>query len=278
MLYSLLCGSCALAGLITTTQELVNMSHSPYEEDLVRLIQTLSPAKQRQLADITKALAEPIEADINWTAGLVTPEFADEFASRLQLHHATHSKELQRTAIEDAFRASSMAAGRTVSPPMSATARFIDEVIDGEGVALKGTAARDIKADRVHISKLCEAAWIQDVRGAASREEAAKNQIRMYLELVDRIYQLRVMPSALQWIYELVEIPVTLFEPILHLDRNLFAPDGPRIEVNDGLGLCMMLILDRSDSKITISKIPMTRCIVHGRWSLAKREMPIQSD
>jgi hypothetical protein len=254
------------------------MSHSPYEEDLATLIQTLSPAKQRQLTDITKALAQPIEADINWTAGLVTPEFADEFASRLQLHHATHSKELQRTAIEDAFREASIAAGRTVSPPMSATARFIDEVIDGEGVALKGTAARDIKADRVHISKLCEAAWIQDVRGAAAREEAAKNQIRMYLELVDRIYQLRVMPNALQWVYELVEIPVALFEPILHLDRNLFAPDGPRIEVNDRLGLCMMFILDRSDSKITISKIPIMRCVVHGRWSLAKRAMPIQSD
>jgi hypothetical protein len=120
------------------------MNHSSYEEDLAKLIQTLSPAKQRQLAGITRALAEPVEADINWTASLVTPEFADEFTSRLQLHHATHSKELQRTAIEDTFRAASLAAGRTVSPPMSATTRFIDEIIDGEGVALKGSAARDI--------------------------------------------------------------------------------------------------------------------------------------
>lgn len=123
---------------------------------------------------------------------------------------------------------------------MSATNRFIDEIIDGEGVALKGSAAKDIakdiKEDRVHISKLCEAAWIQDVRGSIQRAEAAKNQIRMYLDVVDRIYQLRVIPNAQQWIYQLVEIPVSLFEPILHLDRNLFASDGPRIESRTLMG------------------------------------------
>jgi hypothetical protein len=259
-------------------QEMMRMNISAFEESLVNLIQTLSPAKQRQLMGITQALAEPIEADINWSAALVTTEFADEFASRLQLHHATHSKELQRTAIEDAFRAASLAAGRSVSPPMSATERFIDEIIDGEGVALKGSAARDIREDRVHISKLCEAAWIQDVRGSAQRAEAAKKQIGMYLEIVDRIYQLRVIPNTRQWIYQLVEIPVSLFEPILHLDKNLFAPDGPRIEVTDSHGPCMAFILDRSDSKITIGKIPIERCITHGRWTLAKREIPVKVD
>lgn len=81
-------------------QETTNMNNSAFEESLVSLIQMLSPAKQRQLMEITQALAEPIQADINWAAGLVTAEFADEFASRLQLHHATHSKELQRIAIE----------------------------------------------------------------------------------------------------------------------------------------------------------------------------------
>lgn len=254
------------------------MSSSTFEDNLMNLIQTLSPAKQRQLMEITQALAEPIKADINWAAGLVTPEFADEFASRLQLHHATHSKELQRIAIEDAFRAASLAAGRSVSPPMSATKRFIDEIIDGQGVALKGSAARDIKEERVHISKLCEAAWIQDVRGSVQRADAAKNQIKMYLSEVDRIYQLRVIPNPQQWIYQLVEIPISLFEPILHLDKNLFAPDGPRIEVTDSRGLCMAFILDRSDSKITIGRIPIERCVIHGRWSLVKREAPVKID
>lgn len=254
------------------------MNDSDFEEILINQIQMLSPAKQRQLMEITQALAEPIRADINWAAGLVTEEFADEFTSRLQLHHATHSKELQRTAIEDAFRAASLAAGRSVSPPMSATERFIDEIINGEGVALKGSAAKDIKEDRVHISKLCEAAWIQDVRGSVQRAEAAKNQIKMYLDAVDKIYQLRVIPNTRQWIYQLVEIPVSLFEPILQLDKNLFAPDGPRIEVTDSQGLCMVFILDRSDSKITIGRIPIERCIVHGRWTLVKREPPVKSD
>jgi hypothetical protein len=253
------------------------LKKSIYEDELAKLIPTLSPAKQKQLTGITRALAEPIEADINWEAGLITQEFADEFASRLQLHHATHSKELQRIAIEDTFRAASLAAGRTVSPPMSATARFIDEIINKEGVALKGSAAKNMREDQVHISKLCEAAWIQDVRGSAQRAEAAKNQIKGYLAVVDRIYQLRVMPNINKWTYQLVEIPVSLFKPILSLDKNLFAPDGPRIEVADESGPCMTFILDRSDSKITVAKIPITRCVVHGRWNLPRQETSVQS-
>jgi hypothetical protein len=116
------------------------------------------------------------------------------------------------------------------------------------------------------------------VRGSVQRAEAAKNQIKRYLSVVDRIYQLRVIPDTQKWIYQLVEIPVSLFDPILHLDKNLFAPDGPRIEVTDSRGLCMVFILDRSDSKITIGRIPIERCIVHGRWSLAKREIPVELD
>ena len=151
-------------------------------------------------------------------------------------------------------------------------------IIDGQGVALKGSAARDIKEDRVQ-SKLCEAAWIQDVRGSVQRAEAAKNQIRMYLGEVDRIYQLRVIPKdSSNWIYQLVEIPSCSSLQLIFTDKNLFAPDGPRIEVTDSHGLCMGFILDRSDSKITIGRIPIERCVIHGRWSLVKREAPVKID
>jgi len=116
------------------------------------------------------------------------------------------------------------------------------------------------------------------VRGSILRTEAAKNQIRIYLKVVDRIYQFRVIPNTRQWIYQLVEIPISLFEPILHRDRNLFAPDGSRIEVTDSCGPCRVFILDRGDSKITIGRIPIERCIIHGRWSLAKRAIPVKID
>jgi hypothetical protein len=241
-------------------------------DQLQEAIRGLNAASVRQLAQIAGALAAPIEGTVNEDAGLISPPFRQEFEARLKVHHATHSKQLDRISLEDAFRAASRAAGREVRGTSSATGPFIDEVVDGEGVALKSTAARDVRASKVHISKLGEASWIQDVRGAQAREAAAKDQIRRFLAQAKRIYQLRVLPDSTDWKYQFVEVPTGLFEPILDLERQLFAPDGPRIPVVDAVGQCLTLVLDRSDAKITITNIPITRCIVHATWSIPKKD------
>jgi hypothetical protein len=232
----------------------------------------LDDASLRQLTQIAKALAATLDGAVNEAAGLVTPPFRREFEARLKAHHATHSKQLDRTGLEDAFRAASRAAGRTVRGTSSATEPFIDEVVDGEGVALKSHAAKDVRATKAHISKLGEASWIQDVRGAQAREAAAKDQIRRFLGQATRIYQLRVLPDRASWKYQLIEVPTHLFAPILELDRQLFAPDGPRINVVDESGSCLTLVLDRSDAKITIANIPIQRCVIHAEWNIPKKE------
>lgn len=238
---------------------------------LIPLLEVLDDASVSQLVQIAGALANAIEATVNPDAGLMVPEFQAEFEARLKVHHATHSKQLDRISMEDAFKAASRRAGRRVGRSAGATAPFIDLVVDGEGVALKSTAAKDVRAGHLHISKLCEAAWIQDVRGAQPREKHCKDQIRKFLAQAHRIFQLRVLPDRAYWRYQLVEVPVALFQPILDLDRGLFAPDGPRIPVSDSSGACLTLVLDRSDAKITIARIPISRCIVHAEWTLPKK-------
>ncbi|MDN5767193.1 MAG: hypothetical protein L0H96_09390 [Humibacillus sp.] len=239
---------------------------------ILQLVDTLDAPSVSQLLQIAGALGATIEGQVKEDAVLMEPAFRGEFEARLKVHHATHSKQLDRISFEDAFRAASRRAGRTVVGSAHATAPFIDEVVDGEGVALKTTAARDVRAGTAHISKLCEASWIQDVRGAQAREGKAKEQIRRFLAQADRIYQLRVLPDRVNWKYQLIEIPVELFHPILDLDRNFFAPDGPRIPISDAVGPCMTFVLDRSDAKITIAKIPVSRCIVHAEWTLPKKD------
>jgi hypothetical protein len=239
---------------------------------LEQAVAGLDDASVDQMIQIAGALAAPIERKSNPDAGLVTPAFQAEFEARLKVHHATHSKPLDRTSLEDAFRAASRRAGRTVRGTSGATEPFIDEVIDGEGVALKSTAAKDVRATRAHISKLCEAAWIQDVRGSGPRAAATKTQIANFLAEAKRIYQLRVLPDTTNWLYQLIEIPTHLFEPILSLDKSLFAPDGPRIPVTDQTGHCLTLVLDRSDAKITIANIPISRCIIHAEWTIPKKD------
>jgi hypothetical protein len=234
-------------------------------------VNQLQDVQAHKLLQFAEAFLVPIESWVNPQSRLVTPPFAAEFETRLQLHHATHSKHLGRVGLEDAVRAASIAAGRTVNGPMSATHRFIDEVIDGERIAIKSTAAQDLKEDFVHLSKVSEASWIQDMRGPQARAERTKTWIRLYMSEVDRLIQLRTFPDDEQWRYQLVEMPVSLLKPILEVDRSFFAADGPSVPVTDQFGSCMTFKIDRSDSKITFRKIPITRCIVHARWTLPKK-------
>jgi hypothetical protein len=227
----------------------------------------------RHLLQVASALAQPLDGGVNAEQGLMRPSFRRVFESRIKIHHATHSKALDRVAFEDTFRAAAIADGRSVRGSGSATEPFIDEVIDGEGVALKSTAAKDVRSSFVHISKLSEAAWIQDVRNAAAREQRTKGLVRDFLDRAQRVYQLRVLPDLQRWQYQIVEIPTPLFRPILDLERTNFAADGPRIDVMDDGGLCLRLVLDRSDAKITITRIPIERCVVHAEWSLPKAHL-----
>ncbi|BFU47651.1 hypothetical protein [Krasilnikovia sp. MM14-A1004] len=238
---------------------------------LIEIINELHDLQASKLLQFAEALAVPIERWVNPASDVATEPFAEEFEARLKLHHATHSKQLDRVGLEDAIRASSAAAGRTVHGPMGATRRFIDEVIDGQRIAIKSTAAQNVHEQFLHISKVSEAAWIQDVRGAQAREEKTKAQIAEYIAEVDRLWQMRILPDRLRWRYQFVEIPMALLGPVARLDRALFAPDGPTIIVRDGVGPCLTLKLDRSDAKITFARIPIDRCIVHATWTLDKK-------
>lgn len=238
-----------------------------------RLVGLLTPMNEAQLARIlsyAQGQVSPVFAEVDPDSALVTRAFADEFESRLRAHHALQSKPLGRVPFEDAFRAACEAAGRQLGPKLGATASYIDLSVDGQNFALKTTAAKDVRADYAHISKLCEASWIQDVRGAADRQFKTKALFESYLGVTDRIVQLRVLPDPDAWVYQLLEIPMHLFEPILKLGRDSFVADGPSIPVRDQDGECLTLKLDRSDAKITIARIPVQRCLVHATWRLPK--------
>jgi hypothetical protein len=81
------------------------------------------------------------------------------------------------------------------------------------------------------------------------------------------ILQLRYF--QLQSLYELVEIPVTLFSQVLKVGKTHFSADGPTINIPIGKTPCdFTLKLDRSDAKITIANISKAQCVVHGTWRL----------
>jgi hypothetical protein len=69
--------------------------------------------------------------------------------------------------------------------------------------------------------------------------------------------------------YELVEVPVSLFSQVLEVSRKHFSADGPMINIPVGKDPPdFTLKLDRSDAKITIANINKGLCLVHGTWQL----------
>ena len=87
-------------------------------------------------------------------------------------------------------------------------------------LSLKASSAKSMSKNSVHISKLTEAAWIQDARKQSDRRDKLIELFRDYRAITDAIIMLRRFTNAAGVIYELIEIPTSLFEPIDRLDTK----------------------------------------------------------
>lgn len=144
---------------------------------------------------------------------------------------------LAQTAFETVFRSACEYVRWPTDPPGSLTRRFVDATVEAGGIArklsLKSTAARKLSETSVHISKLTEAAWIQDVRTPGTRRDAMLTLFREYREAVDAILMLRAFRQGADVPprrYQLVEIPVRVFDSIQEVSLRDFERDAPVIE------------------------------------------------
>lgn len=224
------------------------------------------PTEQRYLSELLTAMRGPCTATFPSASPLITGTFAREFQATLLINHYFLGAPLSTASFDAAFIRAARAAGFTVSPAPDGF-RFWDVDVDGRKISLKSTAAAGLRVGTLHISKLCEAAWIQDVRGAAQREEATKQLFEEYTSAVDSIIQLRLFKRRA--FYELVEMPTTLLQQVADVPRASFAPDGPSIGIPVGKAPPdFTLKLDRSDAKITLANINKAVCAVLATWQL----------
>lgn len=198
------------------------------------------------------------------------------FGLSISAHHGATNQPLRLFAFESAFRNSCEAAGWTVDQPGSATRRFIDVTVLANSserkLSLKSTAGQRLSSSSVHISKLTEAAWIQDVRGARARRQRTLKLFREYQKAVDSIIMLRAFRNraeVLPWKYQLLEIPTAVFGSLEQAPLSAFAPDGPTIDcLYEDEPVAARVSLDRSDAKITVKQIKLSVCILHAEWHL----------
>ncbi len=245
-------------------------------EDLKARIDRLSPMAVKFAFRLVDSLAAaPVARVAEGTWLTCEPEWLEYFGLEISAHHAVTAEPLGSLGFESAFRNACAAAGWSADAAPSATRRFVDVALrTGDTLrrlSLKSTAARRLSERTVHISKLTEAAWIQDVRSTRSRRTRTLELFREYREAVDAILMLRAFrePTKLPTRYQLVEIPSRLFASLEQLPESAFAADGPVLDcAYGGCASAAQVAIDRSDAKITIRKILLAVCTVHAEWRL----------
>lgn len=227
---------------------------------------SVTAAEERRLREFVSALRTQCTVNMHPKSPWNSEGFESEFRSKLLTHHCFMGSPLFQESFDSAFAAACSHAGHLIEPAPDGQ-RFWDIMVDGRRISLKSSKARSLRDETLHISKLTEAAWIQDCRTPTKRRERTHDLFREYCDEVDAIVQLRYFRDLR--LYELVEIPVPLFLQVLDIGRAHFAADGPTINIPIGkIPPDFTLKLDRSDAKITIANINKELCLVHGTWQL----------
>ena len=204
------------------------------------------------------------------------PGWIEYFGLALSVHHAATTVPLGLTSFETVFRNACQYVHWTVTAPASATQRFVDLSVSiaptsTRHFSLKSTAAKNLSATTVHISKLTEAAWIQDARTPTARRRATLELFAAYQKAVTAILMLRAFreaPDRVPNLYQLLEVPVSLFDSIQQARLSAFQRDAPVIPCREPGGrIAAHVALDRSDAKITVRSIVLDACIVHAEWT-----------
>ena len=243
-------------------------------------IDGLSPMGVRFVARMVDSLAEPPRVqfpapDPTWITA--EPDWIEYFGLMISAHHGITAEALGLTSFETAFRSACEAVDWALGPPGSATQRFVDlavEAADGRErrLSLKSTAAQRLSETTAHISKLTEAAWIQDVRSARTRRQHTLELFEEYRAAVDAIIMLRAFQvdrTAMPHRYQLIEIPTAIFESLADAPQAAFHADGPTIDCAYlGNPTAARVSLDRSDAKITVKQIQLSACDIHAEWAL----------
>jgi len=245
-------------------------------DELIRVSRSLPPGRVKMLTEIGESLSLDVEQTFNKGSDLVTEDFAEAFAGRLLIHHALTASVMKKKRFEYALLQTAHAVDYEAVLTRSSTNPGEDIRINGTTYSLKTEAAKNIRPDKITISKFQEARWIRECHTPAEFAKGTRQHVGRHLDQYERILMLRVFelgedPKFGRRIrYDLVEIPLSVLRRVLDLPDEAFDEEtnagssGANIKEN-GRRL-FRLTLDGSVEKVTIRSLLVDACIEHGSW------------
>ncbi|MGO3754066.1 hypothetical protein [Corynebacterium variabile] len=239
-------------------------------DEIVNRVGLLSEEEFPVLDKLIDALLVTVCTEVDRESWFATERWVSDFTARIKAHYAFSSEPLSREQFETAFSASCEADGWSVTPPSSMTQRFSDVAVEKrdvsrKSISLKTSSAKGMRVQSVHISKLCEAAWIQDARVNRVRRDRLVETFQNFRSSADSIIMLRCFKYKNPVYYELIEIPSDIFSCVDDISVGDAQPGTVKLPSGDG-DHYLTIGIDRSDAKITIRSVDISKCTIHAKW------------
>ena len=210
------------------------------------------------------------------SSDIITNCVMESFGDTLRLHHCFSKEPLTKDKFEYALVSSLNVCGFSSELAPKGNPGH-DIIFDGMKISLKTQADKNIKIDKLHISKFMELGkgkWgneLEDLNGLLQRYLDHLNQY-------SRIFSLRCLtkyPS--DWYYELVEIPKSLLEEakdgrleMMFKSKQFPKPGYCHVFDNSGLTRKFQLYFDGgSEKKLQIKNLMKNNCVVHADWKFS---------
>jgi hypothetical protein len=243
----------------------------------------LSVAQLEVLTGIVEGFGLELEAKVDASSDFATEAFAERFGDLLLIHHALSRESFSKDKFEHGLET----VLRRVDTPATLAPRGNpghDITVRDESWSLKTQADRDIKPDRVHISKFMELGrgeWAAETDLAGLRE-----RMFTHMQSYDRIFTLRTLSAARAAArdpfhhYELVEIPKALLlraanvDCVMHQDSKQTPKPGSCTVTENGDVLVQLYFDGGTERKLQIKHLAKSACRVHATWRFPRAAPP----
>lgn len=243
------------------------------KEGRLRLIKSISNLTEAQVYWLGKAIAvfkQPHRYQ-RFSSDLISEDILNDFGDGLRLHHCFSLEPFSKDKFEYLLERTLTLRGIKAKLAPKGN-RGHDILVSGVRVSLKTQADKDIKLNKIWISKFMELG--KGVWGNKDEDLIGLRQLFLeHLNQYDRIFILRALKKSPDWHYELVEIPKTLLTiasqgKLKMMHESIQFPKPGYCYVNDQAGkeLFKLYFDGGRENKLQIKDLDKDFCILHAKW------------
>ena len=238
--------------------------------ELIEKIPQLTSGQLYWLVRTIRVFEAPHEFAVG-ASNIFNEKTFENFGDALRIHHSFSAEAFTKDKFEYVLEKILKMSGYDVELAPRGN-RGHDITIAGDAISLKTQADKDIRVDRIWISKFMELG-----RGNWSDRPddliGLRGMFLEHMEQYDRILTLRALQRDPEWCYELVEIPKALLQKAafgkLEMrtnSRQMPKPGYCHVRSSDGVDIFQLYFDGGTERKLQVKNLLKSYCIVHGTW------------